>query len=103
MSVQIELDRVRNFKYGMRAISMIEKRFKKNMAKIDLDNLTMEEIAVVMWAGLYHEDKSLTPDKVMDLIDENNKFQEATSAMGEAIEEAFGTGEEIEEGVEKKE
>lgn len=68
----IKLDKVRNFKYGMKAISLIEKKFKKPISQIDMDNLTMEETAIIIWAGLYHEDDNLTPDKVMDLVDEHS-------------------------------
>lgn len=90
----IELDKVRNFRYGMRAISLVEKKFKKPMAKIDMDNLTMEDTATLIWAGLVHEDRDLTPEKVMDLIDEHSSLTAVMQAMSEAMNGAFGTGEE---------
>jgi len=93
----IELDKVRNFRYGMRAISLIEKKFKKPVSKIDMDSLTMEETATIIWAGLQHEDSNLTPDKVMDLIDEHSNLLTVMKAMNEAFQGAFGVGE-IEEG-----
>ena len=92
----IELDKVRNFRYGMKAISIVEKKFKKPIAKVDFDNLTMEDTATIIWAGLVHEDKSLTPDKVMDLIDEKGNLQEVMKAMSEAMNIAFGGGKEEE-------
>ncbi|MDU6296814.1 hypothetical protein [Clostridium celatum] len=95
MYVPIELDKTRNFRYGMKAISYIEKKFKQPIAKVDLNGLTMEEAAVVICAGLMHEDKKLTPDKVMDLIDEKGNFMEVIKAMGKAFNEAFG-GNEVE-------
>ena len=70
----IQLDKVRNFKYGMKALSLVEKKFKKPINKVDMDNMTMEEAAILIWAGLTHEDKSLTPDKVMDLVDEHSNL-----------------------------
>ena len=97
MYTPIELDKVRNFRYGMKAISLIEKKFKKNLAKIDMENLTMEETAVVIWAGLAHEDKDLNPDRVMELIDEKGNMNEVLEAMGAAMEDAFGTGTEKKE------
>lgn len=93
MYTPVELDKVRNFKYGMKAISIIEKKFKKPIAKVDLDNLTMEDTATIIWAGLVHEDKSLTTDKVMDLIDEKGNLQEVMQAMSEAMSAAFGGNE----------
>lgn len=94
MFVPVELDKARNLRYGMKAISQIEKKLKKPMAKIDLESLTMEDTAVVIWAGLEHEDKSLSPGKVMDLIDEKGNFIEVINAMQRAFEGAFGSGEE---------
>lgn len=92
----VTLDKVRNFRYGMKAMSIIEKKFKKPIAKIDFDNLTMEDTATVIWAGLQHEDKSLTPDRVMDLIDEKGNLQEVLKTMSEAMSAAFGGGKEDE-------
>jgi hypothetical protein len=90
----VELDKVRNFRYGMKAISIIEKKFKKPIAKVDFDNLTMEDTATIIWAGLVHEDKNLTVEKVMDLIDEKGNLQEVMKAMSEAMSAAFGGEEE---------
>lgn len=97
MYTPIELDKTRNFRYGMKAMSYIEKKLKKPIAKIDLDNLTMEDTAIVICAGLMHEDKKLTPDKVMDLVDEKGNFLEVINAMGKAFNDAFGVEEAIEE------
>lgn len=90
----VELDKVRNFRYGMKAISIIEKKFKKPIAKVDFDNLTMEDTATIIWAGLVHEDKNLTTDKVMDLIDEKGNLQQVMQVMSEAMSAAFGGKEE---------
>lgn len=89
----IQLDKSRNFRYGMKAISLIEKKLKKPVAKIDMENLTMEDAAVMIWAGLQHEDRGLTPDKVMELVDDHSDLTTIMTAMGEAFQGAFGTGE----------
>ena len=93
----IELDKVRNLRYGMKALSLIEKKLKKPISQIDMDNLTMEDAAVMIWAGLQHEDKNLTPDKVMDLVDDHSNVQAVMIAMGKAFAEAFGVEEPEEE------
>jgi len=80
----------------MKAISLIEKKFGKPISKIDTENLTMEDAAVIIWAGLVHEDKELTPEKVMDLVDEYSDVQTVLTTMSEALEEAFGTNKEVE-------
>ncbi len=86
----VQLDKSRNFKYGMRALDRIEKRLKKSTSKINMEDMTMEETAVFLWAGLVHEDKDLTPEKVMDLVDEHSNVREVLQVMFEAIADAFG-------------
>lgn len=93
MFIPIKLDKTRNLRYGMKAISMIEKKFGKSVSKIDMDNLTMEDAAVMIWAGLVHEDAELTTEKVMDLVDEYSDIQTILEAMGEAFQGAFSQGE----------
>jgi len=91
MYTPIVLDKTRNLRYGMKALSIIEKKFKKNLATIDYANLTIEETMTIVWAGLVHEDKELTVDKLIDIIDENNiKLDEIIEVMGNAMDEAFG-------------
>ena len=91
MYYPIKLDKMRNFKYGMKAISKIEKVFKKPVSKIDMENLTMEDSATLIWAGLIHEDGKLTPEKVMDLVDDYSDITTVMETMGEAFEGAFGS------------
>lgn len=90
----VELDKVRNFRYGMKAISTIEKKFKKPISKVDFENMTMEDTATIIWAGLVHEDKNLTVEKVMDLIDEKGNLQQVMQVVSEAMSAAFGGKEE---------
>ncbi len=92
MFTPINLDKTRNMRYGMKALNMIEKSLGTNIAKLDFDNLTMEQTATIIWAGLVHEDKELTPNKVMDLIDEHSSIKETIETMGKAFSEAFGDG-----------
>lgn len=96
MYTPIELDKTRNFKYGMRAISLVEKKFKKPIMQVDLKNLTMEEMATIIWAGLVHEDKNLSTERVMDLIDDHSNVTKVFDIAGEALNKAF-VGEEPEE------
>ena len=93
MFIPIKLDKMRNFRYGMKAISLMEKKLGKPAAKINFEEMTMEEIATVVWAGLAHEDKELTPDKVMDLIDDHADITTVITAAGEALTAAFGVKE----------
>ena len=96
MYTPIQLDKTRNLRYGMKALSLIEKKLKRPIAKIDMENMSIEDMAVFIWAGLVHEDGSLTPDKVMDLVDEHSNMVTAFETMNEAFNSAFGSGEEPE-------
>ena len=89
MFTPIELDKTRNLRYGMKAISLIEKKLNVCITKLDFNNLTMEQLATFIWGGLYHEDPNLSVEKVMDLIDEHSSIPEAVSVVGKAISEAF--------------
>lgn len=94
MYTPIEIDKTRNLRYGMKALSLIEKKFKKNLSSIDFENLTIEDTMTIVWAGLVHEDPNLTVDKLIDIIDINNiKMDKLISAMSIAISEAFGQAE----------
>lgn len=93
----VKLDKIRNLKYGMRAIDLIEKKFGKPVMQIEGINngiLTMEEYAIIICAGLIHEDKDLTPDKVMDLIDEHSSLATVAREMWKAFNAAFKNEEE---------
>ena len=93
MFTPIELDKSRNFRYGMKAIDYIEKKFKKPIGKVNLEELTMEQTAIIVCAGLVHEDAKLTPARVMDLIDEKGNLQEVLEAIAKAFAESFDGGE----------
>ena len=88
---EIKLDKTRNLRFGMVAIMKIEKKIGKPFSKIDFENeMTYEELAIIMWGGLVHEDPELTPDKVAELIDEHSDIATAITAMGEAMTSSFG-------------
>lgn len=91
--VPVNLDKMRNFRYGMKAISLIEKKLGKPAAKINFEEMTMEEIATVVWAGLVHEDLELSPDKVMELIDDHSDITTVITVAGESLAAAFGAKE----------
>lgn len=94
----IELDKIRNLKYGMRAISRVEKVLKKPISQIDMNNLYMEDMATIVWAGLVQEDPTLTVSKTMGLIDDSNlSVTEVFDIVGNALNKAFSGDEETEE------
>ncbi|MHB8124644.1 MAG: hypothetical protein ACYDEJ_03205 [Desulfitobacteriaceae bacterium] len=89
--IPLELDRTRNLRYGMVALTRLEKKLGKPFAKIDFENeMTYSEVADILWAGMVHEDADLTPEKVAELIDDYSDIPTALAVMGEAMHEAFG-------------
>lgn len=90
MYIPVEMDKVRNLRFGMRAVSYIEKKLGKPLAKIDFEYLTMEDAATVILAGLIHEDPSLNEDKIMDIIDEKGNLQDVLNAMSKAMDQMGG-------------
>lgn len=94
--VEYKLDKVRNIKIGMAALNKIKHKLGKSINKIDLENdMDFYEVAVILWSGMVHEDAELTPDKVMDLVDEYSDIPTALKMMGDAMNEAFGSPNEV--------
>ena len=89
MYTPIKLDKVRNLRYGMKMISAIEEELKTSIKNIDFNNMTMKTLATIVWGGLFWEDNTLTPDSVMDLIDDNSTISEVSEKVGAAMSEAF--------------
>lgn len=86
----VKLDRMRNFRYGMRALHLIEKSLGMTISKLNFEELTQHQMAVILWAGLQHEDKGLSPDIVIDLVDDHSSITEITKVMSEAFAASFG-------------
>jgi hypothetical protein len=93
MYTPVKLDKMRNFRYGMKALDRIEKTLNIRMSKLNLEELSQHELSVIIWAGLVHEDAALTPDIVMDLVDEHSSIPAISEEMSKAFEAAFGSGE----------
>ena len=88
--VAIELDKPRTLRYGMNALIKIEELTGKNLTKLDLDNISIKDLRTIAYAGLFHEDKNLTPEKCADLIDEYSDITTIAGKLGEAMTLAFG-------------
>jgi hypothetical protein len=90
MFTPFKLDKVRNLRFGMRSLSIVEKELGTNLSKLDMENLTLEQASIMLWAGLLHEDPTLTVDGLMDLIDEHSSIEESFSVLAIAITTSFG-------------
>jgi len=88
--VTYQLDTPRTLRYGMNALAKIEDITGKSLMSLDLNSVGVKDLLAIIYAGLYHEDKTLTIETVGDLIDEYSNLQEVADKVGEALTEAFG-------------
>lgn len=86
----INLDKPRTLRYGMNALAKIEDLTGKSILSLDLNKLGIKDLLAIVYGGLYHEDKTLTIQKVGDLIDEYSNLNEVAEKLGEALTAAFG-------------
>ncbi len=93
--VAINLDRPRTLRYGMNALAKIEDITGKSILSLDMSEVGIRDLLAIVYGGLYHEDKTLTLDKVGNLIDEYSNLNEIAEKIGEALSLAFG-GENVE-------
>ena len=64
----LELDKSRTLRFGFKAMRTIRNRFGDRSLD-QLMSIKVDEIPVLAWAGLTHEDKALTIEQVEDLLD----------------------------------
>ena len=88
--ILIELDKPRILRYGINALATIEEILGKPLTNLDLNSVSVKDLRVILYAGLYHEDSSLTPEKAADLVDEYSDIETAAEKIAEAITLAFG-------------
>jgi hypothetical protein len=89
-TVLIELDKARNLRYGINALCTIEELLGKPITALDLNRISIKDLRTILFAGLVHEDKDLTPEIVGELIDDYSDFTTISSKLGDAFTLAFG-------------
>lgn len=89
-SVTIELDKARNLRYGINALVKVEELIGKPLTQLDLEHISIKDLRAILYAGLFHEDKDLTPEKTGELIDEYSSIGSVAEKLGEAFTLAFG-------------
>jgi uncharacterized phage protein (TIGR02216 family) len=52
--------------------------------------MSIKDMRTIIYSGLFHEDKNLTPEKVGELIDDFSDIKPLQKKLGEAMTEAFG-------------
>ena len=82
--VKIILDKERNLYFNLNSLEIIEELTGKTIDKVT-QNLNMKSLKAIVYAGLVHEDKSLTVEAVGEMIGFDD-----ISRVSEAIGQAFG-------------
>lgn len=92
-AVMIDADKARNLRYGVNAFSNIREMLGIPMSKLDTDSMDFSEIRTIVYCGLKWEDKTLSLEKVGDIIDEmieKHGIDYVIEKMTKAIELAVG-------------
>lgn len=96
--VTINLDKPRTIRYGINALAKVEDLIGKPITALDLNKVGIKDLLVIIFAGLYQDDKTLTIEKVGDLVDEFSDINEIAEKVGEAFTLAFGKSTEEKQG-----
>lgn len=89
--VPIQLDKVRQIRLAYKAQKIVENITGKAFSDILCESPTTAEMGIMLYAGIVHEDKELTLEKVEDMIDEHLNSKTLMEAITEAIDIAFET------------
>lgn len=93
--VKVTLDKERHLRLTLKGMLEFEKLTKRNLMKgFKLDDLSMEDSAALVWACLIHEDKELTYDDVLYMVDLSN-ITAVMDAITECIDKSLRGTEEM--------
>ena len=87
--VEIVLDKPRRLKFGFRAMRAFERETGKNILKSGAIEMNATDITVLLWACLIDEDRALTLEAAIDLIDKYGSLTEIAAKLKEAQEAAM--------------
>jgi len=85
----LQLDKERHLKFDLNAFAEFEDIYGDiNTAFEAMQKGSVKAIRAMLWAGLVHEDKTLTIEQVGSMIDMSN-INEVVGAISKAISEAL--------------
>ncbi|MFV9511805.1 hypothetical protein [Tepidibacillus sp. LV47] len=92
--IPIILDKERHLKFDLNAFAELEELYGDFQTAMDaMQKGSIKAIRAMLWAGLIHEDKSLTVEDVGSMIDMSN-INEVVGIISKAISEAMPKGDE---------
>jgi len=87
--VKITLDKERRLKLTMRGMLTFEEKTGKNLFKgFNVQKMTFKEITTLLWVCLIHDDKDLTYDMFVDMVD-MSRVRELSERCMECITESL--------------
>lgn len=88
-NIEITLDKKRTLKLSLRGMLAFEEKTGKSLLRgFSRNDLTLEDCAALIWACLIHEDRDLSYDDVIDMVDVDN-VAEIMNAVIECTSRAF--------------
>ncbi len=80
--VKVTLDKERHLRLTLKGMLEFEKLTSKSLMRgFKLQDLTLEDTAVMLWACLIHEDEELTYNDVLCMVDFSNLEKVMTALM----------------------
>lgn len=68
--VSITLDKERKLLRTLRGMKLFEEKTNKSLLKgFKVEDLTMDDIYVMLWSLMIHEDRNLTLEKVEEMVE----------------------------------
>ncbi|WP_026486808.1 hypothetical protein [Caldanaerobius polysaccharolyticus] len=93
--IPIQLDKERHLKFDLNAFAELEDLYGDiNIAFEAMQKGSIKAIRAMLWAGLVHEDKTLTLEQVGEMVHLGN-INEVMSAITRAINEAMPKVDEV--------
>jgi len=87
--VTVKLDKERHLRLTLRGMLEFEKLTGGNLFKgFDMKKMTLKERTTLLYVCLIHEDKELTYDNFLDIVDLGN-LKKLSNAVGECIIESL--------------
>ena len=88
--IAINLDKPRRLRYGMGASIEFEQLSGMKMTAIGDDEMSMQTVATLLYCGLKHEDKDLSLEKVIEIVDDHaDSVTDVITKITEAINAAY--------------
>lgn len=91
--VVLQLDRPRILKYGHKALKQLQAITGKNLANLNPEDFSMEELEKVIYCGLLSDaranNETLKLEDMEDILDEAPSFAHLLEGMNKAFDMAF--------------